>query len=145
MAGHFTYRVSWSEEDGEYVGTCAEFSSLSHWAAGQDGALRGIRSLVAVVVADMRANNEAIPEPLAEGKCSGNFQTRIPSELHRQLAIEAAEAGVSLNRLVSLRLAVPLAALFRVPTPRETSRSRRLRLVPRRMDSARSVAPRSWR
>jgi predicted RNase H-like HicB family nuclease len=25
----FTYRVTWSEEDGEYVGLCAEFPSLS--------------------------------------------------------------------------------------------------------------------
>jgi predicted HicB family RNase H-like nuclease len=84
-------------------------------ASDQDGALRGIRLLVADVVADMRANDEAVPEPLAERKYSGNFQTRIPSELHRQLAIEAAEVGVSLNRLVSLRLAVPLVALSRAP------------------------------
>ena len=32
MADHFTYRVSWSEEDGEYVGTCLEFPSLLHLA-----------------------------------------------------------------------------------------------------------------
>jgi predicted HicB family RNase H-like nuclease len=111
MADHFTYRVSWSEEDGEYVGTCAEFPSLSHLDADQDAALRGIRALVADVVADMRASGEAVPEPLAERTYSGKFQTRIPSELHRMLAIEAAEVGVSLNRLVSLRLAMPLAAL----------------------------------
>jgi predicted HicB family RNase H-like nuclease len=29
---------------------------------------------------------------------------RVPSEIHRHLAKEAAEAGVSLNRLVSARL-----------------------------------------
>jgi predicted HicB family RNase H-like nuclease len=110
MADHFTYRVSWSEEDGEYVGTCAEFPSLSHLDADQVEALRGIRALVADVVADMRANGEAVPEPLADRTYSGKFQTRIPSELHRRLAIEAAEAGISVNRLVSLRLAMPLAS-----------------------------------
>lgn len=26
---HYTYRVNWSGEDGEYVGLCAEFPSLS--------------------------------------------------------------------------------------------------------------------
>ncbi len=31
--------------------------------------------------------------------------TRIPPEQHRKLAIEAAEQGVSLNRLASERLA----------------------------------------
>jgi hypothetical protein len=110
---HFTYRVSWSGEDSEHVGTCAEFPSLSHLDANPDVALRGIRKLVADVVADMRAQSEAVPEPLAERSYSGKFQTRIPSELHRMLAIEAAEAGVSLNRLVSLRLAVPFAAVKR--------------------------------
>jgi predicted HicB family RNase H-like nuclease len=122
MADHFTYRVSWSEEDGEYVGTSAEFPSLSHLDADQDAALRGIRALVADVVADMRASGEAVPEPLAERTYSGKFQTRIPSELHRMLAIEAAEAGVSLNRLVSLRLAMPLAALLYGPASEGKSR-----------------------
>jgi predicted RNase H-like HicB family nuclease len=28
----YTYRVTWSAEDGEYVGLCAEFPSLS-WLA----------------------------------------------------------------------------------------------------------------
>ena len=112
MADHFTYRVSWSEEDGEYVGTCAEFPSLSHLDADQDAALRGTRELVADVVADMRANGEAVPEPLAERTYSGKFQARIPPELHRRLSIEAAEAHVSLNRLVSNRLAIPVALMF---------------------------------
>ena len=105
MAEHFTYRVSWSEEDGEYVGTCAEFPSLSHLAAGPEAALRGVRKLVADVIAEMRANNEPIPEPLAEASYSGKFMTRVPPELHRRLALEAAEEQISLNRLVSMLLA----------------------------------------
>jgi predicted HicB family RNase H-like nuclease len=112
MADHYTYRVAWSEEDGEYVGACAEFPSLSHLDADQDAALRGVRRLVADVVADMAAKGEAIPVPLSERRYSGRFQTRVPPELHRALAIEAAEAGVSLNRLVSLRLALPVTAML---------------------------------
>lgn len=26
---HYTYRVTWSQEDDEYLGLCAEFASLS--------------------------------------------------------------------------------------------------------------------
>ena len=107
MADHFTYRVSWSEEDGEHVGTCLEFPSLSHLADDPEAALRGIRGLVADVVSDLRANNEPVPQPLAETRYSGKFMTRIPPELHRQLAIEAAQENVSLNRLVSMRLTGP--------------------------------------
>jgi predicted HicB family RNase H-like nuclease len=36
---------------------------------------------------------------------SGKFMVRVPPELHRHLTVEAAEAGVSINRLVSSRLA----------------------------------------
>jgi predicted HicB family RNase H-like nuclease len=111
MADHFTYRVAWSEEDGEYVGTCAEFPSLSHLDADQDAALRGIRGLVADAVTDMRAQGETVPEPFGERTYSGKFQARVPPELHRRLAIEAAEEGVSLNRLVSFRLAMAFAVV----------------------------------
>ncbi|MGH7057655.1 MAG: type II toxin-antitoxin system HicB family antitoxin [Acetobacteraceae bacterium] len=108
MADHFTYRISWSEEDGEHVAACAEFPSLSHLASEPEAALAGIRALVEAVVADLRKNGEPVPEPIADQAYSGKFLTRIPPELHRMLAIEAAEAGVSLNRLVSFRLAAPL-------------------------------------
>jgi len=107
MADHFTYRVSWSEEDREYVGTCAEFPSLSHLDAAPEAALRGIRALVDDVVADMRANGERVPVPMADQAYSGKFVARVPPALHRMLAIEAAEAGISLNRLVSFRLTMP--------------------------------------
>jgi hypothetical protein len=45
-----TYLVSWSEDDGEFVGACAEFPSLSHLDADREAAMRGIRGLVADVV-----------------------------------------------------------------------------------------------
>jgi predicted HicB family RNase H-like nuclease len=51
--------------------------------------------VVGDVVADLEANGEPIPEPLAERRYSGTFHVRIPSELHRRLATEAAEQGIS--------------------------------------------------
>ena len=101
---HYTYRVTWSEEDQEYVGLCAEFAGLSWLASSPDAALRGIRSVVADAVTDMGNNGEAIPEPLASRRFSGKFLVRVPPETHRRLAVEAAEAGISLNRLASAKL-----------------------------------------
>jgi len=49
----YTYRVTWSEDDREYVGLCAEFPSLSWLASVPEAALRGIRSVVAGAVADI--------------------------------------------------------------------------------------------
>ena len=102
---HYTYRVTWSPEDEEYVGLCTEFPALSWLAATHDEAFSGIRSLVAECVEDMLANHEEPPIPLADRTYSGRFLVRIPPEVHRTLSIRAAEEGISLNRLVSARLA----------------------------------------
>ena len=48
-----TYRVVWSDEDGEYVGTCLEFSSLSWLDRTPALALTGIRNIVAASRQDM--------------------------------------------------------------------------------------------
>jgi len=100
----YTYRVTWSEDDNEYVGLCAEFPSLSWLASTPEAALKGIRRVVEDVVKDMRENGEAVPEPIASRRYSGKFMVRVPPEVHRNLAIKAAEAGVSLNRLASSKL-----------------------------------------
>ena len=104
MNDHYTYRITWSAEDKEHVGLCAEFPSLSWLAPSPDEALSGIQRLVRESVADMRATGEPVPAPLADRAYSGKFLVRLPPESHRALVIEAAEQGVSLNRLVSARL-----------------------------------------
>lgn len=101
---HYTYRVTWSEEDGEFVGLCAELPGLSYLDESRMAALEGIFNLVGDVLEDMEASGDSIPEPLAEKKYSGRFQVRIPPEQHRSLVMKAAESGVSLNRYVSSRL-----------------------------------------
>jgi len=100
----YTYRVTWSEEDQEHVGLCAEFSSLSWLDETPEEALKGIRNLVCECVADLKSQNELVPIPLSIKDFSGKFMVRIPPETHRMLAIQASESGVSLNRLVSSKL-----------------------------------------
>ncbi len=101
----YTYRVTWSPEDGEFVGLCAEFSGLSWLAGDPDEALKGIRSVVKECVSDMVESGEEVPKPIAIRKYSGKFLVRVPPEVHRHLVIEAAESGVSLNRIASAKLA----------------------------------------
>jgi predicted HicB family RNase H-like nuclease len=101
---HYTYRVTWSEDDSEYVGLCIEFPSLSWLSESPESALAGIRKVVSDVVHDMEKNEEEIPTPVANKKYSGKFLVRIPPEIHRTLAIQAAEAGISLNRMASAKL-----------------------------------------
>jgi predicted HicB family RNase H-like nuclease len=100
----YTYRVTWSEEDQEYVGLCAEFTSLSWLEKTPEKALSGIRKLVQECVSDLERGGEPVPEPISAKSYSGKFMVRVPPETHRSLAIQAAEAGVSLNRLIASRL-----------------------------------------
>ncbi len=100
----YTYRVTWSEDDSEYVGLCAEFPSLSWLAGSPEAALKGIRKVVADVVKDMEESGETIPQPIACRSFSGKFMVRVPPDVHRKLAVQAAEFGVSLNRIASSKL-----------------------------------------
>lgn len=73
---HKTYRITWSEEDGEHVGLCIEFPNPSWLAPAPEAALQGIRQVIPNVFADLQANHEPVPEPLAAKKYSGWFVAR---------------------------------------------------------------------
>ena len=102
---HYTYGVEWSDADGEFVATIAEFPSLSWLDEDQLEAVRGLRDLVGGVVEDMIASGEPIPQALGARRYSGKFNVRVRPAVHRHLVVQAAKDGVSLNRLVSDLLA----------------------------------------
>ena len=101
---HYTYRLTWSEEDQEHVGLCVELPGLSWLAESPEKALVGIRQLVSDTIREMQENAEQPPEPMATKHYSGKFLVRVPPETHRSLALQAAEAGISLNRLIASKL-----------------------------------------
>lgn len=59
-ASHYTYRVSWSAEDEEFVATCLEFPSLSWLAGTQVEALQGLVDVVRDTLADMEEQGEEV-------------------------------------------------------------------------------------
>ena len=71
MLDRNTYRVIWSPDEGEYVGLCAEFPSLSRLAA-----TAGSRT----------------------ARTAGGFLARVPPVTHRTLVLRATEENVSLNQ-----------------------------------------------
>ena len=48
------YKVSWSEENQQYVGLCSKFPSLCYYDKSSIGALRGIRNLVDEAIKDLQ-------------------------------------------------------------------------------------------
>jgi len=103
IVDRYTYRVIWSEEDQEFVGLCAEFPSLSWLSAERDDALHGVVQLVRDTVGDLDAGEEP-PVPLTNRPYSGELRIRIPPAVHQRLAIEAAERGTSLNKVIVQKL-----------------------------------------
>ncbi len=110
MHEKYSYRITWSEEDQEYVGLCTELPSLSWLSGNQTEAFKGIMKLAASVIKDMEKEGESIPEPISTKEYSGKFIVRVPPEIHRKLVMDAMDAHVSLNRylliLFSSRLGI---------------------------------------
>ncbi len=75
---HYTYLVTWSAEEQEYVGLCAEMPLLSHFNETREAALQGILGLVAGVVADMTEKGESPPESLAKPGVQLPMPTVVP-------------------------------------------------------------------
>jgi predicted HicB family RNase H-like nuclease len=101
---HYTYRVAWSVEDGEFVATVAEFPSLSWLAPSQVEALQGLEAVLATLVVDMQEQGEDVPEPISERRYSGKFNLRLGEKLHREVALRAAEENLSINQWVVRKL-----------------------------------------
>ena len=123
-AAHYTYTVRWSEEDAAYIGTVAEFASLAAHGGTELKALHEVHTLVSAVLEDLQGSGEPIPKPYCEQSFSGKLNLRMPSYLHRQLAIEAAQYKISLNQLINLRLASGQTISLAVEAPKEKRKAR---------------------
>ncbi|MBP9665157.1 MAG: toxin-antitoxin system HicB family antitoxin [Pyrinomonadaceae bacterium] len=100
----YLYSVGWSEEDEAFIARVIEFPSLAAHGETQEDALREIKQVVSFVLTDLAENKEPIPEPVGKRSFSGRLVLRMPEYLHRKLALEASQQGVSLNQLLNLKL-----------------------------------------
>lgn len=103
-ADQYLISVGWSEKDAAFVARVAEFPSLAAHGDSQEEAMREIKDLVSFVISDLFENKEPIPEPFGKRSYSGRLVLRMPEYMHRQLALEALQQGVSLNQLLNLKL-----------------------------------------
>jgi len=96
----YTYRIAWSQEDGVFVARCVEFPGLDAHGRSQAEALRQIKTAVAEALKWLSDEKRDAPEPLGSKKFRGHLTLRVPPEVHRELAIKAAEEKVSINQLI---------------------------------------------
>jgi len=100
----YTYRIEWSQEDEAFVARCAEFPGLGAHGRSQEEALRQIKVAVAAALQWLRGEKREAPEPMGSRKFRGHLTLRVPPEVHRELAIKAAEENVSINQLILSKL-----------------------------------------
>jgi predicted HicB family RNase H-like nuclease len=100
----YTYRIEWSAEDDVHIARCLEFPSLLAHGNSPDQALREIEAAVAASINWMNETKEPVPEPLGIRRFKGNLTLRVSPDLHRELAIRAREAGVSVNQFILSKL-----------------------------------------
>jgi predicted HicB family RNase H-like nuclease len=103
-ADHYTYRIAWLAKDEDYIATVVEFPSLSWIADTRETALKGLTSVVEEVLQDLLAEGEVIPAPWDERIFSGKFNLRLGPDLHKKVALDAAERNESLNTYVVKKL-----------------------------------------
>lgn len=105
----YAYSVIWSEDDQAYIGRVAEFASLAAHGVSPELALQEIIEVVVYVLEDLAKSGESIPPPFSKRPFSGKLNLRMPEYLHRHLALEAVQQGVSLNQWINLKLSQPVS------------------------------------
>jgi predicted HicB family RNase H-like nuclease len=98
------------DDDGEYLAHFVELPNVSAFGESPEDALRELQTAWEGVKESYQKHGEPVPVAPARKEYSGQFNVRIDRRVHRALAIEAAKAGVSLNAIVSQKLARPTSA-----------------------------------
>jgi predicted HicB family RNase H-like nuclease len=100
------FSVNIFEDDaGDWVAHFVERPEVSAFGKMPEDALHELAAAWEGVKQTYFDDGEHVPVAPARKEYSGQFNVRIDRRLHRDLAIEAAQAGVSLNALVAQKLA----------------------------------------
>ena len=94
------------DEDGDWLAALVELPTVSAFSSDPEAALKELKIAWEGVKKSYRKNKEPVPIAPSKKSYSGQFNVRIDKRIHRALAMEAAQAGVSLNALIANRLAL---------------------------------------
>jgi predicted HicB family RNase H-like nuclease len=92
------------DDAGDWVAHFNELPEISAFGPSPEAALQELGAAWEAVKQVHREEGTPIPLAPARKQYSGQFNVRIGKHLHRALAIEAAQAGITLNALVAQKL-----------------------------------------
>lgn len=93
------------DEDGDFLAHFIELPNVSAFGDSPERALHELKLAWEGMKNSYHKHKEPLPVAPAKKEYSGQFNVRIDKRIHKELAIEAAQAGLSLNALVSQKLA----------------------------------------
>ncbi|MDD2708852.1 MAG: toxin-antitoxin system HicB family antitoxin [Verrucomicrobiae bacterium] len=96
--------VEWSEEDQCFVGKCPELFFGGVHGDDETDVYRQLCEAVEDAIESKLKHEDKLPDPALKKNFSGKFVVRMPSDLHKALAMRAIKEGVSLNELCVKRL-----------------------------------------
>lgn len=97
----YPINIVWSEEDGEYLATCASFPGLSAFGETEEEALKQAKIALELFIESYKERGLQLPEPSRVSKYSGQLRLRLPKSLHERAATMATKDGVSLNQYIT--------------------------------------------
>jgi predicted RNase H-like HicB family nuclease len=95
-----TYRVEWSEEDNVHIAIALELPSIQAHGNSPEKALHEVEVALELALDWMIEKGEKLPEPISLRKFKGDMMVRTSPEKHRDIAMRAAESGVSINQYI---------------------------------------------
>ncbi len=100
------YRVDivWNPEDGCYVARVPELPNCQTHGNTMEEAVAMAKEAIEGYVETLEKEGLPVPPPLAEKKFSGKIPLRIDPTLHRNLVVNAAIEGMSVNKYIEQRL-----------------------------------------
>jgi len=103
----FKYRaiVFYSEEDEGYIAKVPELPGCSAFGEKPEEAMKEVKVAAGLWIKAAKEMGREIPRPVDEKRYSGRFALRLPPSLQRELDFDAKEEGISLNQLITYKLA----------------------------------------
>ena len=106
MSLPYTFTVQrYNDESGiYYVSRVSELDGCHSDGETKEEALKNLQEAMEGWIEAHLEYGDPIAEPIAENSLSGKFTLRLPKTLHRRLAFEAKQEGVSLNQYALYKL-----------------------------------------
>lgn len=101
----YTYRAEWSEEDGVFIAKALEIPSILAHADSPENAIKELKVALKLALDLMIEEGLSLPKPMSLHNFKGKFLIRTTPELHKEITLQAAESGVSVNQFILLKLA----------------------------------------